>query len=131
MAVAVCTPPIVIGASGNMLYVSRRGARRSTLDGAEAFLFSTWRKEADGLHVYGWSGANRYCQLASIDFVAFGSGGHFGLWLGKELRTGSTGRCATFDNEPLTEHHVEGGLDEPHRGDSAFDVQEVQLWGFV
>ena len=78
-----------------------------------------------------WSGDNRYFQAAAIDFVAFGSGGHFGLWLGSSLTTGSTGRCATYENEPLTQHSVHGGLEEPHMGDSAFEVAEVQVWGFV
>lgn len=94
----------------------------------EAFLFTTW---PDGFRAFSWSGANRYCQAAAIDFVAFGSGGHFGLWLGKSLRTGSTGRCETFENDPLTEHAVHGGLSEPFEGDSAFEVLELQVWGFA
>lgn len=103
----------------------------------EAFLFSTWQPDGEcgeTFRSWAWTGANRYCQLASIDFLAFGSGGadgHFGLWLGRSLGTGSTGRCATFENKPLTEHSVEGGLDAPHRGDSAFEVQELQVWGFA
>ena len=97
----------------------------------EGFLFSTWPEEAEGFRAWRWSGANRYFQAAAIDFVAFGSGGHFGLWLGSSLTTGSTGRCATYENEPLTQHSVHGGLEAPYMGDSAFEVAEVQVWGFV
>lgn len=91
----------------------------------ESFLFSTW---PHGLRAWRWAGANGHFQLAAHDCLAFGGGGHFGLYLDAELRTGSTGRCETYDNEPLTEHHVAGGLDAPHAGDSAFEVHEVQVW---
>ena len=52
------------------------------------------------------------------------------LWLGDSLASGSTARSETFDNEPLTEHFVQGGMPEPHSGDSAFQVLEVQVWSF-
>ena len=52
------------------------------------------------------------------------------LWLGDSLNSGSTARSETFDNEPLTEHFVSGGMLEPHSGDSAFQVLEVQVWSF-
>ena len=32
--------------------------------------------------------------------------------------------------QALTEHSVHGGLEQPHLGDSAFEVQELQIWGF-
>ena len=95
----------------------------------DSVLLSTWPK---GFNSWRWNreSGSRSFQCAAIDFIAFGSGGHFGLWLDKSLSFGSTGRCETYDNEPLTEHRVRGGLDEPHRGDSAFEVLEVQVWGF-
>ena len=96
----------------------------------EAFLFSTWPAEA-GFRAWRWSGANRFFQAAAVDFVAFGSGGHFGLWVGRSIGTGSTAACATFENEPLTEHSVAGGLEEPAMGDSAFEILELQVWGFT
>jgi len=92
----------------------------------DSFLFTTW----NGFRMWRWSGGNRYFQLATHDCLAFGGGGHFGLWLGKALGTGSTGACDTYGNEPLTEHRVRGGLDRPHAADSAFEVKEVQIWGF-
>ena len=92
----------------------------------EAFLFSTWPAEA-GFRAWRWSGANRFFQAAAVDFVAFGSGGHFGLWVGRSIGTGSTAACATFENEPLTEHSVAGGLEEPPLL-SPFRVEVDELW---
>ena len=96
----------------------------------DSFLFSTW---PDGFRHWPWTGANRHFQLATHDCLAFGGGGHFGLWLGNALGTGSTGRCETYANDPLTEQHrVRGGLPEPQAADaSAFEVREVQVWGFA
>lgn len=96
----------------------------------DSFLFSTW-PESEGFRAWKWSGGNRMFQCISIDFVAFGGGGHFGIWLGRSLSSGSTGPCATYANTALTEHAAAGGLKEPHRGDSAFDVLDVQVWAFV
>ena len=93
----------------------------------ESFLFSTWPAES-GLRSWAWTGVNRHCQLAAHDCLAFGGGGHFGLWLGRSLATGSTARCDTYGNGPLTEHHVEGGLTEAEEGQAAFEVHEVQVW---
>ena len=99
----------------------------------ETFLFSTW-PEAEGFQAWGWDhdsvASNRSFQCAALDFIAFGSGGHFGLWLDNSLATGSTSRCDTFGNAPLTEHSIRGGLREPHDGISAFEVREIQVWGF-
>lgn len=92
----------------------------------DSFLFTTWK----GFRSWRWSGANRYFQLATHDCLAFGGGAHFGLWLGKALGTGSTGHCETYNNSPLTEHRVRGGLQEPHATVSAFEIREVQIWGF-
>ena len=98
----------------------------------EGFLFSTWVpadvSASGGFRAWRWSGANRHFQCAAIDFLAFGSGSHFGLWLGKSLTFGSTGRSETFHNEALTEHSVSGGLESPHGGASAFEVLELQVW---
>jgi len=99
----------------------------------ETFLFSTW-PEAKGFRAWGWDhdsvASNRSFQCSALDFIAFGSGGHFGLWLDNSLATGSTSRCDTFGNAPLTEHSIRGGLREPHDGISAFEVSEIQVWGF-
>jgi hypothetical protein len=93
----------------------------------EGFLFSTWPK---GFRAWGWTRRNRHLQLASRDCLAFGGGGHFGLWISGSLDVGSTARSDTYENEPLTEHAVSGGLEAPLDGSSAFEVAEVQIWGF-
>jgi len=64
----------------------------------ETFLFSAHPHFA----VYKWTHANSFFQLSSLDNLAVGGGGHFGLWIDSEFHTGTTGRSETFDNEPLT-----------------------------
>lgn len=96
----------------------------------DGFLFSTW-PESEGFRAWRWSGTNRMFQCIAIDFVAFGGGGHFGIWLGSSLSSGSTGPSDTYANTALTEHAAVGGLKQPHREDSAFDVLDLQIYGFV
>lgn len=59
-----------------------------------------------GIRVYKWTGANRYIQLcdAQRKMLAFGGGGDdgaFGLSVAQDFQHGSSGSCATFDNQPL------------------------------
>jgi len=50
-----------------------------------------------------WTGANLYFIKGNTDSLAFGAGeGNFGLWLDEDLYHGSSHRCKTFNNEPLT-----------------------------
>lgn len=52
-----------------------------------------------------WTGDNLYFIKGNTDSLAFGAGeGNFGLWLDGDLYHGSTHRCKTFNNEPLTNH---------------------------
>ena len=58
------------------------------------------------IHVYKWTGANRYIQLCDTQhkMLAFGGGGDdgaFGLSVAQDFQHGSSGPCATFDNAPL------------------------------
>lgn len=55
------------------------------------------------VHCHRWSGENNYFLLSSKDYLAMGSGGHFGLWIDSELLHGSSGPSATFNNPPLCE----------------------------
>jgi len=96
---------------------------------SQSCLFSFHKKEPtiqDGsdeeLLVYKWTGANRYIQLIDVHarMIAFGGGGkeaEFGLCIQDDFRKGSTGRCATFGNEPLCE-------------DTQFDILNLEFWGF-
>lgn len=95
----------------------------------DGFLFTEW---PDGFRHWPWTRANRHFQLATHDCLSFGSGAHFGLFLDHYLGTGSSGRSETYGNEPLTEHHIAGGLaDSPDADYAAFEVTEVQVWAFV
>lgn len=75
------------------------------------------------IRTYKWAGANRYVQLCdpTHKMIAFGGGGDdgaFGLCIEQDFQIGSTGPCATFDNEPLCEH-------------GCFDVVDMEVWGFL
>jgi len=54
--------------------------------------------------VYEWTGLNELNVLTSRDLIAFGGGkkGHFGLCIDQDINSGTTARCDTFRNEPLT-----------------------------
>mmetsp|Transcript_19313 Transcript_19313/g.28580 ORF Transcript_19313/g.28580 Transcript_19313/m.28580 type:complete len:358 (-) Transcript_19313:394-1467(-) len=87
---------------------------------AQAFLFRVVGEEAN---IYGWTGANRYIQF--IDFknsvLALGGGGDvgaFGLCVANDFQKGSSGNCATFENDPLC-------------SEGNFDIVDVECYGFV
>ena len=70
-----------------------------------------------------WSGANRYVQLCdpSNRMLAFGGGGdegEFGLCVEDDFQRGSTGHCATFDNEPLCDERQ-------------FKIVNMEVYGFM
>lgn len=72
---------------------------------------------------YKWTGANRYVQLCDTSHkrIAFGGGGEdgaFGLCLQEDFQVGSTGHCATFDNDPLC-------------NDGNFHIVDVEVFGFL
>jgi hypothetical protein len=70
---------------------------------------------------YKWTGANHYVQLCDVNnkmLALGGGGGAFGLCLQEDFQLGSTGSCATFDNEPL--------CDEEN-----FKVRDVEVFGFL
>jgi hypothetical protein len=78
---------------------------------------------ADGVKCYKWSGANRYIQLCDMQhkMLAFGGGGEegaFGLCVEKDFERGSTGPCATFNNEPLCEQED-------------FEIVDMEIFGFL
>jgi hypothetical protein len=77
----------------------------------------------DTVKCYKWSGANRYIQLCDMahKMLAFGGGGEegaFGLCVEKDFERGSTGPCATFDNEPLCEQED-------------FEIVDMEIFGFL
>ena len=61
------------------------------------------------------------CAIPVNKMLAFGGGGDdgaFGLSLEDDFQKGSTGHCATFDNEPL--------CDEEN-----FDIVDMEVFGFL
>jgi hypothetical protein len=90
---------------------------------AQAFLFRIPDKDSDESIVYKWTGANRYIQFVDVKntMLAFGGGGSvgsFGLCVEKEFQRGSSGTCATFENEPLCP-------------DEHFEIINVECYGFL
>lgn len=91
------------------------------------------------LRVFPWSRKDR-CFMTSDGAVGLGmggggEGGNFGFLLSEDLRSGSTGRCETFQNPPLVQAvGVNGGVGESDgvaEGKGAvFDVMSVEVWGF-
>ena len=70
---------------------------------------------------YKWSGLNRYIQLCDHQnkMIAIGGGnGSFGLCIQQDFQYGSTGTCATFNNEPLCP-------------DEQFSILDVEIYGFL
>jgi len=70
-----------------------------------------------------WTGANRYVQLCDVSHkrLAFGGGGDdgaFGLCVEQDFQVGSTGSCATFNNEPLCDQEN-------------FDIVDVEIYGYL
>jgi len=73
---------------------------------------------------YKWSGLNHYIQCCESETkkICLGGGGtnsDFGLCIEGDLRRGSTGKCETFSNEPLTKDCRE-----------FFEIIDIEVWGF-
>ncbi len=86
-------------------------------------IIKTSKQDKDEVIIFKWSGANRYIQLCDVGkrTVAFGGGGDegvFGLCIEDDFKRGTTGHCATFDNDALCE-------------EGYFDVVDLEVWGFV
>jgi hypothetical protein len=80
----------------------------------ETFLFKmhpTFRR-------YNWTRRNDHFVLAAPDCLAFGGGGHFGLYFDGSFEYGSSQESATFENDCLA-------------STPQFKVIKVEVWGFV
>jgi len=80
----------------------------------ESFLF-TFRTGT--ITKYAWTRHNNYFQLANLRGIAFGGGGHFGLFLDADLSRGSTDWCRTFGSACLSNEKL-------------FEVCHLEIWGF-
>ncbi|XP_077566615.1 nuclear receptor coactivator 7b isoform X1 [Stigmatopora nigra] len=80
----------------------------------ETFLYSFCPE----IKVYRWTGDNSYFVKGNIDSLQMGGGGgQLGLWLDAELYRGTTTKCATFNNQPLSSHQD-------------FNIHSLEVWTF-
>nr|XP_046229045.1 nuclear receptor coactivator 7 isoform X2 [Scatophagus argus] len=80
----------------------------------ETFLYSFCPE----IKVYRWTGENSYFVKGNTDSLQMGGGGgQLGLWLDAELYRGTTTKCATFDNQPLS-------------AQQDFNIHSLEVWTF-
>jgi TLD len=87
----------------------------------ESFVFAA--DNSSEIDVYRWARSNHYFQLSSQDFLAVGGGGHFALWIDREITRGSTAQCSTFDNPPLV-----SGSDLVDGLSVDFEIVVLEVW---
>ncbi|KAG7331682.1 hypothetical protein KOW79_005651 [Hemibagrus wyckioides] len=70
------------------------------------------------IKVFRWTGENSYFVKGNLDSLQIGGGGgHIGLWLDADLYHGTTSKCSTFNNQPLSSQQD-------------FTVQNLEVWAF-
>ncbi|XP_070843316.1 nuclear receptor coactivator 7 isoform X1 [Chaetodon trifascialis] len=80
----------------------------------ETFLYSFCPE----IKVYRWTGDNSYFVKGNTDSLQMGGGGgQLGLWLDAELYRGTTTKCATFNNQPLS-------------AQQDFNIHSLEVWTF-
>ncbi|XP_061602659.1 nuclear receptor coactivator 7 isoform X1 [Cololabis saira] len=80
----------------------------------ETFLFSFCPE----IKMYHWTGENSYFVKGNTDSLQMGGGGgQLGLWLDAELYRGTTTKCATFNNPPLSSQQD-------------FNIHSLEVWTF-
>jgi hypothetical protein len=82
-------------------------------------VFSLAQRGKQKFRAWRWTGKNDdFMVMHPGGGLAMGSGGgQFALYLGEDFRIGSSGRCLTFENEPLA-------------SSPDFRVVEMELFGF-
>jgi hypothetical protein len=113
----------ILGGYSNSPWESQSGSVGAAFYGScQASLYKIDKKTGD-VQVFPWTGSNRYVQVCDISskLLAFGGGGKdgsFGLCIEDDFRVGTTGKCETFDNDPLCE-------------EERFEILNVECWGFT
>ncbi|KAM3575936.1 hypothetical protein VYU27_002121 [Nannochloropsis oceanica] len=100
---------------GGMASEEWRDRKDRYFGSGESFLFSF---KGDRFAKYTWTRANSYFMLASHGIgLAMGGGGHFGLFISPDLVHGLSDHCETYGSATLS-------------GRKAFDVVNIEVWGF-
>jgi hypothetical protein len=113
----------ILGGYSNSPWESQGGSVGAAFYGScQASLFKI-NKHTKKVQCFGWTGANRYIQVCDkyAKLLALGGGGKdgaFGLCVEDDFTVGTTGKCETFDNEPLCE-------------EGRFEILNVECWGFL
>ncbi len=112
-----------MGGYSNSPWENQSGSVGAAFYGScQASLFKINKRNGD-VQVFKWSGCNRYVQVCDVHakLLAFGGGGKdgsFGLCVEDDFAVGTTGRCETFNNEPLCD-------------EGRFEILNVECWGFM
>jgi hypothetical protein len=80
----------------------------------ETFVFSIF----PNLKIYPWTRKNSCFVTAKSDYIGFGGGDNFALWVTNGLRQGSSQPCETFNNPCLS-------------STSQFKVANIELWSLT
>lgn len=80
----------------------------------ESFLFKLKNGE---LYVYSATMLNTFYCFVDDDGFGLGTGNHYGLFIDKTLRHGSSHNCKTYNNDVLSD-------------DNHFDIYNIEIWGF-
>jgi len=84
-------------------------------------IYRVGHKKNDEIYFYKWTGVNDYSQICDLEKGSFGmgGGGEFGWFVERDFTKGSTGRCFTFSNPPLTPCG------------STFQILDLEVYGFL
>jgi hypothetical protein len=113
----------IMGGYSNSPWESQSGSVGAAFYGScQASLFKIC-KNSSNVEVFNWTGCNRYVQVCDIHakLLAFGGGGKdgaFGLCIEDDFSVGTTGKCETFNNDPLCD-------------EGRFEIMNVECWGFL
>lgn len=113
----------MMGGYSNSPWENQGGSVGAAFYGScQASLFKINKRDGRA-EVFKWSGCNRYVQVCDVHakLLAFGGGGKdgsFGLCVEDDFAVGTTGRCETFNNDPLCD-------------EGRFEILNVECWGFM
>ena len=91
------------------------------LNEKETELLSQDRLTNDSIFIFNWTGKNEYNQICDKERGSFGmgGGGDFGWFVERDFTIGSSGRCQTFQNPPLTKDD-----------NNTFIITDLEVYGF-